>query len=290
MSIETTILCAAALGLVLLARRLIARERALAAAEAGRRAAESGHADLLRHMRLAAHDMRGIGMTIHGHADHLAAEGHHDAQGVAGGAADLLDLADDVQDLTLEAAAPRVLREEDVALGAAIDEAIADVGAMIQPGRRNWRVQPELRAIWLHGDRRAIRHAVSRVLADAVRNTAQEDWIDLGVERARAGVENGSLIVWIADEGKGTLKPEAVAARRDSRGIGTRLTLARLLVEAHGGHMEVVAQTGVGSRVSLVFPAARLVTPPAGGPAPPLPSPPSRSYAARVPVAGYAGR
>src|SRR5881394_1028550 len=68
-------------------------------------------------LRLASHDVRGVGMTLHGHADHLTAEGHDDAAGIAAAAADLLDLADDLHDLTMEAAAPRVLRVESVPLG-----------------------------------------------------------------------------------------------------------------------------------------------------------------------------
>ena len=243
-------------------------------------AARDRYIALVRHVRLVSHDLRNVGMALHGHADHLAAERHHDAAGVASGAADLLDFADDLQDLTLETEAPRVLREEEVSLGSAVDESIAVVSATILPGRRNWRVQPESRAIWLRGDRRALRHALSRVMADAVRNTRHDDWIDIGIQARGEGVA-----VWIADEGNGTLTPDIVTSNRDSRGIGTRLTLARLLVEAHGGCLEVEAHTGVGCRVSLAFPARRVVPQPGGGIIRP-----SRSYGAPEPVSRSAGQ
>ena len=258
-------------------RRLV---RELDAAHHMRALALDGEATLVRRLRLAAHDVRGVGMTLNGHADHLAAAGHADAAGIAGGAADLLDLADDLQDLTMDSSSPRVLREETIALGAVVDEAIAAVSSTILPGRRNWRVQPDLRPVHVRVDRRAIRHAITRILADAVRGTRHEDWIDIGGQLVG---EEFSLS--IADEGKGGLTPEALAMRQDSRGIGLRLALARALVEAHGGRMEVEAFAGVGSKVSLVFPGARL----AGGPEARA-TPRSRSYAGPAPAAGSAGQ
>ncbi len=267
---------ALAIGSLMLALRLTRQSRELTAAHHLRRLALSSEQSLIRRLRLAAHDIRGVGMTLHGHADHLAAEAHADAAGIAGSAADLLDLADDLQDLTMDSAAPRTLREETMTLGKVVDEAIAAVSATILPGRRNWRVQPDLRPIPLHADRRALRHAISRVLSDSVRNTRHDDWIDVSAEPHEDG-----LALIIADEGKGSLTPEEDATRQDSRGIGLRLALARSLIEAHGGRMDVLAAAGVGSRVCLIFPASRLDT---------ALSRPSHSYDASAPAAGSAGQ
>ena len=62
----------------------------------------------------------------------------------------------------------------------------------------------------------------------------------------------------VQDEGSG-LASTGAAAVADSRGIGLRLALARNLMLAHGGRLEVEARAGVGSRVNLIFPDARLV-------------------------------
>lgn len=255
--------------------RLRRMSRSLAGARHLHRQALDAEAVLIRRMRLAAHDVRGVGMTLHGHADHLVAAGHADAAGIAGGAADLLDLADDLQDLTIDTESPRVLRDETVMLGAVVDEAIGAVCATILPGRRNWRIQPDLRPIRLRADRRALRHAITRILADAVRGTRNDDWIDVGGELGGAG-----YTLFIADEGNGALTPDVVARRQDSRGISLRLALARALIEAHDGHMAVEAHAGVGSKVSLSFPLGRLVAE-----APPV-SRPSHSYGGPAPAAG----
>lgn len=229
---------------------------------------------LTRRLRLSSHDVRGIGMNLHGHADHLAAEGHGHAAGIAVAAADMLDLADELHDLTMEPAPAHFLRVEAVTLGDMVDGAVAAVAASILPGRRNWRILPGLRPVQIAADARALRHALTRVLADAVRNSRHDDWIDIGGQ-----MRDGGFGLVVGDEGRGGLMPGAV--RRDSRGISLRLTLARALVEAHGGRMEVESFAGVGSRVTLVFPV---------GAAGPGPSRPSRSCGAPAPAGGCGGR
>jgi signal transduction histidine kinase len=65
--------------------------------------------------------------------------------------------------------------------------------------------------------------------------------------------------VQVEDEGTGLASPEPVpGAQRDSRGIGLRLALARSLMLAHGGRLEVEAAAQVGTSVRLIFPATRL--------------------------------
>ncbi len=252
-------------------RRAVA---ARAAAERLRQAAHERAAALSRRLCLAAHDVRGVGMNLHGHADHLTAEAHEAAPGIAAGAADLIDLADDLHDLTMDVASTRMLALATVQLGPVVDEAVAAVAATILPGRRNWRILPDLRPVELVADARALRHALTRVLADAVRNTRHDDWIDIA-----GRVQEGWFVLVVADEGRGGLTPGAVPAGADSRGIGLRLALARSLVEAHGGRMEVESLAGVGSRVSLVFPCE------ADAPV----SRRSRSYAAPQRAGGFAG-
>ena len=211
---------------------------ARAAALAQRDAARVAEATATRLLRLTAHELRGIGMTLHGHADHLAATAEGPvaavhAASLAAATAQLLGLADELQDHTMPPAAPRILREEAIELASAAREAIAAAEAMLG-------------------------HVLARVLADAVRNTRNEDWIDIAIRPHPEGLE-----VVVEDEGAGLATPDSPAAAlaesaADSRGIGLRLALARGLMEAHGGRLEVQAVARVGSSVSLVFPAARL--------------------------------
>ena len=235
---------------------LLGRLRGMRGTDEGtsrRLAAQNAEQSATRRLRLAAHDLRGIGMSLHGHADHFWATGHPNADAVATAAVDLLGIADDLQEQDLQTGIPRVLREEPINAADALADAIGATASSLGPGRRHWRIAPDINGIVIQADRRALRHALARVLAEAVRNTRQNDWIDIGVETR----SDGTALI-IADEGIGLARPETGArATHDSRGIGLRLAMARVLVEAHGGRLEIESRAGVGTRVGLIFPDAK---------------------------------
>lgn len=207
----------------------------------------------MRTLRLAVHELRGISTTLHGHAGRLPAD-HPQAPGLVSLCAQLTDMTDELA-AQAQPADACVLREEVVSAVDLLDEAIVAVSASLGPGRRHWRIGVDQRtALW--ADRRALRHVFGRVLTDAVRNTGHGDWIDIAVRPHAEG-----LAVVIADEGVGTANPDPaqIARSPDSRGIGLRLALARNLMAAHGGRLEIEAMAQVGTRVTLVFPAERLL-------------------------------
>ena len=230
----------------------------LSRAQAMRDTAQGSEQTATRLLRLAANELRGIGMTLHGHADQLcsanaAAHAPSHASGLAAASAQILGLADELQDHTLPDIGTQALREELIDPAEALTAAIAATALALEPGRRHWRVLPA-QGVYLWADRRALRHVLGRVLGDAARNTRQDDAIDLTVHAHGAGF---ALVV--EDEGSGLATPEpGTAAPRDSRGIGLRLALARALMLAHGGRLEVEAAAQVGTRIRLIFPATRM--------------------------------
>lgn len=248
----------ALLACVALAARVGRLRHDLARATAMRETAQGAEQTATRLLRLAAHELRGIGMTLHGHADRLSAPegqaqiGVH-AMGLAAASAQVLGLADELQDHTMPDIGTQSLREELLDPRESLSAAVDAATQALEPGRRHWRISAT-HGPYLWADRRALRHILGRVLGDAARNTRQDDVIELRVLPHPEG-----LCIQVEDEGAGLASPDPhAAAPRDSRGIGLRLALARALMLAHGGRLEVEAAAQVGTCVRLVFPATRL--------------------------------
>ena len=225
--------------------------------------ARSGQAEAVRALRLAAIELRGPATTLLGHADRLCADGVSvlagtTPAGITNGAIarQMLDLADDLQHHALADAASRVLHDEPTQLAVMLNDAVAAVQAGLEPGRRHWRLPPELGGIEVIADRRALAQILARVLGCAARFSQHDDWIDIAFEIT---ADRFALIV--ADVGSGLAATDAAGApgQADTRGLGLGLALARVLMQAHGGTLVVEAVPSVGTRVTLDFPMSRLV-------------------------------
>ncbi len=203
----------------------------------------------LRLLRLSAGDQRNVALTLFGHAQ--TADPVDPA--LTALARRLLDMSEDLFAQTETPDAPRTLAEEDIALFPVLEFAVAQVVAHLGPSRRAWRIDASLRGVRLNADRRALNQVLVHVLSGAVASTRDGDWIELSSE---ADPSDWSLIV--QDEGIGVPVVEQHRHPEESRGIGLRLTLARSLMQAHGGSLVVTSTERVGTLVRLRFPIARV--------------------------------
>lgn len=230
---------------LMLGWRLYKVTRACDACVHARARAESSRIETVRLLGLAAQELHQAGLQMLGHAG--APDGRPDL--IAASAAELLSLADELHAAARPADAPHILRCETVNLAALLPQAVQAAAAHLAPGQRSWRLPTE--STLITADPRALRHILARVLACAIRNTGQQDWIEISTAHRADGVT-----ITVQDEGNGLAQGSLGKAPQDSRGIGLRLTLARSLMHAHGGKLEVESHAGVGSRISLVFPIA----------------------------------
>lgn len=209
-------------------------------------------AGLVRGARLTAAELRNISLGLLGHAESMDEPARHFLLHTE---AALLDMAETLLRHTEAPGAERRLEDEEIALYGAVDYAVRHVSALLGPGRRAWRVADGLRGIVLLADRRALHQILLRILAAAAFGSTDGDWIAIwGV----AGPEGWSLIV--EDEGAGLTLSRGGGADVDSRGIGVGLTLARALMQAHGGTLSLDSTAGVGTRARLLFPSIRLLS------------------------------
>jgi len=118
---------------------------------------------------------------------------------------------------------------------------------------------PELR-----GDGRRIKQIFLNLLSNAVKFTPPNGRITFSARADESG-----LIITVADTGIGIapddleriLMPFEQAARtakHPSQGTGLGLALSKSLTELHGGDLSIDSELGVGTTVTLAFPADRL--------------------------------
>jgi signal transduction histidine kinase len=262
-SLASFLLGATAAGIALLRPLRRARQEGWAARQATDHV-EARCAALTRLVALSVHELRQTTLRLHGQAQVLAADqADQQAQHAAPAAIEtlsrtLLSLADDLDEHLHPARQQPILHDEALALGALIEETVATVVATLGPSRRQWRVAPELAGITVRADRRAFRQVLLRTLSHAARSSSHGDWIEISAAPHPEG-----LALIITDEGAGLVhaEPAGLAAPpnrvADSRGLGLGLTLARSLIEAHGGRLAIESKPEIGTRVTLDLPRAR---------------------------------
>lgn len=274
----------APLGLCLLALaawRLAVQRRALRSAEAERDRALAAEDTTNRALRMAGSELRNSALALLGHADRLRAGGQDkpgDGQAAGGSntahataihvvSAQIFGLADELQDLGVPSPESRVLHVEPLRLDEPIREAMAAVEAALGPSRRNWAIDPELGAITVQADRRALTQVFLRVLANAARFSRHDDRVAITRLAPEPG---GGITVVVADAA--TVADMAVGMSGGGVGGGDELLLgvraggtnglglamARVLMQAHGGELHVAAVPRFGTCVTIRLPASRV--------------------------------
>ncbi len=260
-SVGIVILVGAALALFLCLRGVNAARAGLGKE---RNTAHAEEASALRLLRLAAEELRQARLSLQSAAERISKglqenrpeDIAHEAAAIAALATELLALADDLDDYGVSLDAPRALKEDAVSLEELISGAVAAVAATLGPSYRNWWIGEAVKALSLRADQRALQHVIKRLLVNAVRSSAEGDWIYIFSEPVEGGVA-----VIVEDEGGRLLTgdQDGEASGTQTRGIGLGLTLARALMEAHGGRLLMETAARIGTRVTLFFPAERVL-------------------------------
>lgn len=169
-----------------------------------------------------------------------------------------------VEDLFILARQPintrAVLSKERISLNDAARDCAraAQVLAMQKGVRLKW--ESDSQSIALNGDEELIRRLILNLLDNAVKYTPTGGEISLALAR-----QNGSTEIVVRDTGIGI--PEAAQPRVFDRfyrvdkararalgGAGLGLSIAKWIVEVHGGEISLVSAPGHGSTFTVVFP------------------------------------
>lgn len=143
-----------------------------------------------------------------------------------------------------------------------INALLTDVGRQYEIEARqrsvtlNFALQPDLPV--LQGDALALTRVVSNLVSNALKFTPQNGKITVSSKW-----RNGEIVASVADTGPGIPQEEVPllfekyhrgTTSREVEGSGLGLFIAKALVEAHGGHIEVNAAPNYGANFSMVLP------------------------------------
>jgi signal transduction histidine kinase/amino acid transporter len=178
----------------------------------------------------------------------------------------LLEIINNVLDLSRLQVGAMQLDEGELSVGELVESCLAPLRARLVTAGLTLRAEipPGLPA--LRADPQRLRQILLHLLSNAVKFTGSGGTVVVG-----ATLERGELLLSVSDTGIGmtpaqievALQPfrqvDASLGRRYS-GSGLGLSLTQMLTQLHGGRLEVESAPGAGTRVTLRFPAGRLVT------------------------------
>ena len=190
------------------------------------------------------------------YANDIHRAGHH-----------LLDLINDILDLSKVESGKDELHEETLEIGDLVDSVRVLVSGRAE--REDIALRFDLEDLpALRADARKLKQILVNLLSNAIKFTETGGRVTF---RAWTRADSG-LVFQIVDTGIGIASddiPKALAPFRQIEGAlarkypgtGLGLPLAKALVEMHGGTLDLQSELGVGTTVTVRFPAERIVVP-----------------------------
>ena len=259
---------------VIVIRHLQSNTRQLAGAYA---AAAAGSDAKSRFLAMMSHELRTPLNSVIGFAEMMANEffgplGHEKyreyAAHIRGSGAHLLAIVNDLLDLSALTSGELVLREKPFDLNATIATTLKLLGPLAERGRVTMGTTLCADELIFMGDEQRVTQVLLNLLSNAIKFTPEQGHVDV-CTRIDA---QGCCVVAVSDTGIGISEADIPKAlepfgqidndlARRYEGTGLGLPLAGLLVDLHGGNLEISGIPGVGTTVTLTFPAVRVRKP-----------------------------
>jgi two-component system cell cycle sensor histidine kinase PleC len=215
-----------------------------------------GFSEILKHELFGPHNVE----AYKTYAQDIHHSGHY-----------LLNLVNDILDLSRIEAGRREMSEEPVCLVDSIDQAIHLIEPKAQQKRQTVvnHVKPGVPKIM--ADDRALQQIWLNLLSNAIKFTPEDGRIEVKCARS----SNGSFSVAVADNGPGIAASEletvlsnfnrgSYARKKAIDGAGLGLPITKGLIVMHGGELTISSAPGKGTEVTVIFPAKRVLDGPRG--------------------------
>jgi len=178
----------------------------------------------------------------------------------------LLELINDILDVSVIEAGKLELYDEILDVPRIVEAVTRLVKARAEAGKVRLSVNVDENLPRLRADGRRIKQVLLNLLSNAVKFTPEK-----GAASISAGLENGGVTFVVSDTGIGMRNDEIaqamepfvrpqIALTRNIEGTGLGLPLAKRLVVAHGGVLDIKSRRGKGTTVTVRFPPDRTET------------------------------
>ena len=168
-------------------------------------------------------------------------------------------LVDDLRTMALAESGSLQLQREPIELAPLIREALA--GFETQVLEKEIQVELHLADVEaIHVDPLRIREILSNLLSNALRYTPHGGQVQVGLSEQMTGGKR-IVTIFVQDSGPGIDKSDLAHIfdrfykSSDSGGMGLGLSIARYLVEAHGGEIWAESEPGKGTKILFTIPA-----------------------------------
>lgn len=260
-------LCAAAV-LLMQFRHTRALQRSMVAAELANRTKSDFLANMSHELRTPLNAILGFSeMMTQGVFGKLGAKQYEDyAQHIHGSGKHLLDIINDILDLSKIESGRLILQETNIDL----QQMFEDAKALLEPRALERKVKVSIYVAesmpYLRGDWRLIKQVLLNLLSNGVKFTEAGGRINLTASLN----EDNEIQIEVIDSGVGmdpdeleeALTPFGQAGTtmtRSHEGTGLGLPLVKSLVELHGGTLHIRSRRKIGTTVQIFMPATRSI-------------------------------
>ena len=168
-------------------------------------------------------------------------------------------LVEDLRTLSLAESGALQLKREPTDAVSLIRETVAAFQSQADAAGLKIETSSNKNELSLEVDPERIRQVLTNLLSNALRYSPRGGVVKIGLTESASGPER-HVVIFVKDSGPGIASEDLPHVfdrfykSADSRGMGLGLSIAKVIVEAHGGKIKAESEAGKGTKISFMLP------------------------------------